>query len=146
MSGLEALSLVCNILQLIEAAHKGVTLCKDIYSGGSPDEQLVDNAASLASLSADVQQSNNAVSARTTAQKDLSNIARKCNVAARALEEESKFIAGQHAKGNLFAALSVAAKANWRKNRLDRLERSLKSYQATLGSHLMLKTWLVSLS
>lgn len=44
--------------------------------------------------------------------RNLSNIAGKCGIAARALGEEVQFLRSQHAKGDLMATIQVAVKAN----------------------------------
>lgn len=44
MSGLEplaALSLACNMMQIIDSAGKAVKLCKDVYAGSGPDKELL---------------------------------------------------------------------------------------------------------
>ncbi|EOO03839.1 hypothetical protein UCRPA7_592 [Phaeoacremonium minimum UCRPA7] len=138
MSGLEALSLVCNILQIISAAHSTVSFCKAVYQGSSPDAHLGDNAVALASLSAEVEMFYaSRQPPRTAHEKSLADVAKKCNIAARALEEEAKFLIGNRAKGNLATTIKIAVKTNWRKNRLDKLEKSLEAYQRTMESQLL---------
>ena len=141
MSGLEALGLACNIMQVISFVHEAVRFCKDVYQGRSPDAQLLEIARSLESLASDVQKHNQALKPQTASQKSLSDIAKKCNIAARALEEEVKFLCSHHGKGNLAATLRVAVKTNWRKSRLERLDKSLHDYQATMESHLLARIW-----
>lgn len=138
MSGLEALSLVCNTMQIISAAHSTVSFCKAIYQGRSPDAHLSDNAVSLASLSDEVEMFYASTDPpRTANERSLADVAKKCNIAARALEEEVNFLMGNHAKGNLPATIKTAVKANWRKSRLEKLEKSLENYQKTMESHLL---------
>ncbi|KAJ0116934.1 hypothetical protein J7T55_003348 [Diaporthe amygdali] len=50
MSGMEplvALSLACNVLQLVEVGQQTINLIKVVYRGGSPDQTLDQNAAIL---------------------------------------------------------------------------------------------------
>ncbi|KAI0506837.1 hypothetical protein F5B22DRAFT_659909 [Xylaria bambusicola] len=56
MSGLETLGIVGNIFQVISFARETITLCTAVYDGCSPDDSLGENAASLATLSAQLQQ------------------------------------------------------------------------------------------
>jgi hypothetical protein len=50
MSGLEALSLACNILQLIDAAGQAISFCKKVYDGSTPDAHLTTTASTLTAL------------------------------------------------------------------------------------------------
>ena len=143
MSGIETLSLVSNIFQVITFACQTVALCQAVYRGQSPDETLVDYASTLASLSADVHQQCQGIQPGSKSEKALSDIAGKCSVAARALEDEVQFLVSHQAKGHLLAALQVAAKTQWRKRRLGRLEKSLKDYKELFETHLLVRVWLV---
>ena len=116
MSGLEglgALSLACNIMQIISFAHETIGFCTEVYEGQSPDAQLQENAASLINLSADLE---NHYQARklphTASDRTLAEVAKKCAAAARALEEEVRFLKGKQAKGKLVTTLKVAVKTN----------------------------------
>lgn len=138
MSGLETLGLVCNILQVISFAHETVTLCAAIYDGKHPDDHLKENAAQISALSADVEKHYASVKkASTPHEKRLAEVAHKCNIAARALEEEILFLTGHQAKGNLAATIKTAVKTNWRKKRLQKLELSLQTCRDTMESHIL---------
>lgn len=141
MSGLEALGLACNIMQVIACAYETTSFCKAVYQGRSPDAHLLENANALAELSGEVQRRNEALKPKTLTQKKLSDIARKCNVAARALEDEVSFLNSHHGKGNLFATLQTAVKTNWRKSRLERTEKALRECQSTMESYLLAQVW-----
>ncbi|KAI0853761.1 hypothetical protein F5Y00DRAFT_257063 [Daldinia vernicosa] len=137
MSGLEALGVACNIMQVISFAHETINFCKEIYQGRSFNEYNQQSVVSLVELSAQLQTHFQQAKSQSAKEKRLSDIAQKCNVAARALEDEVKFLTSHHAKGNLAATIKTAVKANWRKNRLERLEKSLENYQNTMESHLL---------
>ncbi|RYP19319.1 hypothetical protein DL765_003401 [Monosporascus sp. GIB2] len=141
MSGLEALSLVCNIMTVITFARETVNLCKAVYQGRSPDDQLIDIAASLSATSDELQNENQAMSPKPAFEHRLVDIASKCNVAARALDDEVKFLMANHKQGSLKETLRVAVKANWRKNRLERLEKSLHDYQLAMETQLLASIW-----
>ncbi|KAK3936351.1 hypothetical protein QBC46DRAFT_31764 [Diplogelasinospora grovesii] len=121
MSGIEAFSLVCGIFQVISFAHETITLCKAIYQGASPDEHLQKKAVSLADVSANVQARQQGMTLQTADERSLADIARKCNIAARALQDEARFISNHQKSGSLVATMHVAAKTSWRKRRLERL-------------------------
>lgn len=141
MSGVEVLGLACNVLQIIDYASNTVTLCKNIYQGRSPSPDLKSHASDLESLSAQVQSHVQGLQSRTASERKLSDIGNKCNIAARALDEELQFLLGHQAKGNLAATLRLAVKTNWRKSRLERLQKSLAVYQNTMETYLLANLW-----
>lgn len=141
MSGLETLSLVCSIFQVVSFARETITLCKAVYQGRSPDDCLHENAESLVALSAEIQQHYQGKRPLAAAERQLSFLASKCEAAARSLGEEVGFLTGHKAKGSLAATLRVAVKTNWRKKRLETLEKTLHTYQKTLETHLFASVW-----
>lgn len=141
MSGVEILSLAANIFQVINLASGTIGLCNGIYNGRAPDEHLGEHASTLRSLSFQVQSHCQATTPSSAGERELERIARKCAVAARALEEEVEFATKHHAQGNLAATLRVAIKTLWRRNRLVRLEEALRQYQGRMESHLIFRVW-----
>ena len=141
MSGVEILSLVANIFQVINFASDTIQLCNGIYNGRAPDEHWGENASTLRSLSSQVQSHYREVTPSGPGEKELERIARKCAIAARALEEEVEFATKHHAQGDLAATLRVAIKTLWRRKRLTRLEGSLRQYQSRMESHLIFRVW-----
>ncbi|KAI2784123.1 hypothetical protein F4815DRAFT_456926 [Daldinia loculata] len=137
MSGLEALGIACNIMQVISFAHETIDFCKEIYRGGSLNDYNQQSIASLVELSDQLQTHFQQAKSKIAQDKRLADIAQKCNVAARALEDEVKFLTFHHAKGNLAATIKTVVKTNWRKSRLERLEKSLKNHQNTMESYLL---------
>ncbi|KAL2289870.1 hypothetical protein FJTKL_01167 [Diaporthe vaccinii] len=51
--------------------------------------------------------------------------------------QEIAFLVGQNGQGSLRASLKIAAKANWRKRRLDRMEKALSDAEQLMQSTLM---------
>ena len=141
MSGVEVLSLVANVFQVINFASETIKLCNAIYCGKAPDENLGEYASTLQSLSSEVQKHYQAEGSLNTAERELGRIARKCAIAARALQEEVGFATAHHARGDLVATLHVAFKTLWRRKRLARLEGSLRQYQGRMESHLIFRVW-----
>lgn len=141
MSGLETLGIVGNIFQVISFARETITLCKAVYQGRSPDGWLDENAASLAALSAQIDQHYQGKRPQADAERQLCLLATKCGTVARALREEVGFLKGHKAKGSLATTLRLAVKTNWRKQRLEKLEKSLRAYQSTLETHLLASVW-----
>ncbi len=144
MSGLEALGLVSNVFQVITFACDTVALCHAVYNArSSPDENLKEYATTLASLSIAVRKQCQQTQPKSQTERDLSDIAGKCTVAARALQDEVDFLTGHHAAGRLLATLQVAARTQWRKRRLARLEKSLEDYKKLFETHLLVRIWSV---
>ena len=141
MSGLEAFGLACNIIQIISFAHETVSLCQTIYNGRSPSTHLKETAQSLADLSAQIHSDCQAIQPLNADERSLVDIANKCNIAARALEEETSFILQHQKKGNLVATFRVTVKTVWRRRRLDRQDKQLQSYRSTMETHLLARIW-----
>lgn len=53
------------------------------------------------------------------------------------LQEEIAFLAGQNGQGSLRATVKMAAKANWRKRRLDRMEKALSDAEQLMQTTLL---------
>lgn len=141
MSGLEALGIACNIMQVISFAHETIEFCKAMYEGQSLDLYSEQSVASLSAISAQLQTRYQGVRSQTAQDRELEDVARKCNVAARALEEEVKFLTRHQAAGSLKRTLLVTLKIIWRKRRLERLEKSLRNRQQTMESYLLARVW-----
>lgn len=145
MSGLEAmaaLGLACNIFQVISFGHETISLVKRIYQNGTPGGALSGNASHLREIASRIE-SAQVPSAAASARQDqiLLTVAQKCQTAARDLQEEVKFIVEGAAAGSLGATLKVAVKTNWRKRRLDRLEKDLRDAERLMQTGLLAQTW-----
>ena len=139
MAELAALSLACNIMQIIEFATEATQLCKSVYQRGCIDDSLHDTALALGEVSEATQAHQSAMNPTTAADKRLIEVAAKCTVTARAIADEYTFLNNGASKGNLWSTISVAAKVNWRKKRLERLERSLEQYRRTFETQLLVQ-------
>lgn len=53
------------------------------------------------------------------------------------LQEEIAFLIGQNGQGSLRVTLKIAAKANWRKRRLDRMEKDLDDSEKLMQTILL---------
>ena len=143
MSGLEALGVACNIFQVISFGHETINLCKRVYQNGSPCCDLSDNAAQLNAFSSQIKKFS-IPSKPTREDQQLHNVASKCQKVSADLLEEIVFITGHTKKGSLKATLKVAAKTNWRKRRLDTLEKKLADVQRLMETGLLVRIWFVS--
>ncbi|KAL8336778.1 hypothetical protein RB601_008326 [Gaeumannomyces tritici] len=139
MSGLEALGLVCNIFAVVDFSIKTVKFCKAVYEGAALDaDRLSAVCDSLETSTQDLRQSYYAVTeARTKAEQDILDLSQKCQVAARDLQEEVKFLVDGKAKGSLVNTVVVAIRKGWRKIRIQRREKSLEEFKALLETRLL---------
>ncbi|KAK7984543.1 hypothetical protein PG989_011945 [Apiospora arundinis] len=147
MSGLEpiaALSLACNILQVVGIGREALRLVRQVYQNGTIDPALKENASTLEELSARILPSTTATSSSANSRpqdKQLVSLADKCQGAARDLQEEVNFLNGPPTKAKLVATLKIAAKTTWRKRRLDRLDQRLKEAESTLQTGLLTRVY-----
>lgn len=159
MSGLEpvaALGLACNILQVIEVGLNTIRVAKRVYKDGALDPALTESASALESISSRILGATaatttiSATSTSTTStstragaarakslDKQLSELADKCQGAARDLREEVNFLNGHPTRAKLVATLKITAKTTWRKRRLEKLEGKLKDAQVLLQTSLL---------
>jgi hypothetical protein len=145
MSGVEALGLACNIITVISFAHETISLCKRVYQGEVPTAELSRTAKSLVATSQDVQDQNNGLQQQslTPSQRRLHEVAQRCNVAARGLQDESDHLLKHHKQGDLVAMMKIAAKSTWRKRRLDKLEKTMAECQREMDTQLLHRVWYV---
>lgn len=142
MSGLEGLGIACNILQIISYTAETARLCHSVYEGGSPGGEMLPNATALQALTTTIDpEGPDQKKPRTASEQSLIEVSRKCKVAAKAVIEEVNFLTKGHMQGNLATTLKVAAKTNWRKRRLKRLDEDLKRHQDLLETHMLVRVW-----
>jgi hypothetical protein len=149
MSGLEALvalGLTCNIFQTITFGCEIITLAKHVYQSGTLDNAIHAYAGELRGVADGIRTAcpHDSSKALSLQDKQLLKLSRTCCTAARELQEEVEFIIGNAQRGSLLATIKVAAKANWRKRRLDRIEGELHRAESVLQAGLLGQIWLVS--
>ncbi|KAM0271640.1 hypothetical protein ACHAQH_009028 [Verticillium albo-atrum] len=143
MSGLEslaALGLACNVFRVISCGRETIGIFKEIYHNGSPDGALVENAKVLADLAAYIRTSKLPANLKKH-ERQLHDSSKICQAIARDLQEEIAFIIGYKRKGSFADAIKIAAKANWRKRRLENMERKLKDIEQVMQSGLLARIW-----
>lgn len=111
MSGLEALSLACNIFQIISFARDTVNFCRDVYNGQkTPDAHLEAQATAMIQAAQQIEASCNS-GTLTTSQQTLADISRDCVATARKLESMVQSITKTHKKGKFVSTLSARVKS-----------------------------------
>lgn len=83
MSGLEALSLAANIIEIISFAGEVTRLCKSVYINGRLEPQLGILAVSLEAIAKEAQAHQANLVTKTDIDLRLEEMASKCQVAAR---------------------------------------------------------------
>ncbi|KAK2591382.1 hypothetical protein QQS21_010926 [Conoideocrella luteorostrata] len=149
MSGLEpiaALGLACNIFQIISFGREIITVAKQVYQNGSGygDSSLKNRADCMHDIASAIEKEYTPSSAGTfqpAKARRLRQISQKCCAAARSLQEEVDFIIKNARTGSLRSAVKVAAKANWRKRRLERLEKELNDCEGLMQFGLLDYIW-----
>lgn len=142
MSGLEpiaALSLACNILQLVELGRQTIDCIKTVYQDGKPDEELEQKTATLKMLTDEVKKCSRP--GRKKSEEILLQSATKCSTAANDLGEEVRFLSGKAKQGSLVSALKVTSKVAWRKRRLDRHKKNLDEAENLMQTSLLAQIW-----
>ncbi|KAK3367650.1 hypothetical protein B0H63DRAFT_363599, partial [Podospora didyma] len=140
MEPLAALGIASNVMQIISFGFETIAVCKRVHESGHPEPGLGDNSASLHTLSVALSQQLKAYHQSQVGlrkhDKAMLDIAAKCADAAKALQEEARFLTPKTTK-NFANVASTVSKTLWRKRRLERLEKELTRSQATLDTHLL---------
>ncbi|KAL6896521.1 hypothetical protein GGI43DRAFT_122675 [Trichoderma evansii] len=133
MSGLEALSMVCSIMQVISFTNELITTCKDIYEGrATANSQMQENTASIKTLLEKMHQCSGSVQQSTKDEKDLHAIARNCSDAAQELQMEIQLVTQYHRPGNVMKAFVGGIKSFTRGRKIKELSKRFRQCQETL--------------
>ncbi|KAL1867911.1 hypothetical protein Daus18300_006186 [Diaporthe australafricana] len=144
MSGLEpiaALSLACNILQLVELGRQTIGCIKTVYQGGKLDETLDQNSVILERLTNDVKKHRKSQTGKQEYEDSLLRAAASCSDAAQKVREEVRFLFGNAKKGSLVSAVKVTANSAWKRKRLERLEQDLHNAEKLMQTCLLAQVW-----
>lgn len=140
MEALAIFGIACNVMQTINFAHETISIVKRIHQSGSPEQGLVEIGQHLSEAAGNLHQE---LSKRPKPLKkpehDLIETARKCMVAAKELKEEVDYLSIPDNRKGFRASTAVAAKAIWRKRRLQRLEKALTDYQRIMETEVLLR-------
>jgi hypothetical protein len=143
MSGLEpllALSLACNVMQVIDIAFKTTSTCKAIFQSGSLDPTLTRTVAQLMSIFQRLGESlDSATQPRNRDEQALLDVARECSAAAADLKAEVVKISDEASKGKYSGAIGGAMKAIFKRRKIEKLEKSLAACKEVLETHLLVQ-------
>ncbi|KAF3799931.1 hypothetical protein GCG54_00001039 [Colletotrichum gloeosporioides] len=130
MSGLEAFSMVCNVITVISFGLETVKLCHSINESGSSDPELVRYAQWIRENSE--QLLTHQQSANTDAEKRLHDIASECLQCTKNIVKEVQHISPK--KSGLFRAMISTVKTIRRKPHLDQLKSRLQALRNTMDT------------
>ncbi|KAF3057002.1 hypothetical protein CFAM422_012486 [Trichoderma lentiforme] len=131
MSGFEALSMVCSIMQVISFTKEVLTLCKDVYDGRpTTDRQMEENTASIQILLDNMRQCSVSVQ-QTNSDKEFYAIAEKCSKAAQELQKEMQQITKHCKPGDAIKAMIAGYKSTRHKKKITSLYTLCCQYQKT---------------
>ncbi|KAG8158628.1 hypothetical protein KVR01_011750 [Diaporthe batatas] len=136
LEGLAALGLACSIFQTVSFGRETLALVKEVYQNGSIDHTLVHKSTAIQGVASDIVAVEIPRPLGQYEQK-LFDVTKKCTGFARDLKEEIAFLMGHNIKGSLRATLKTAVKVNWRKRRLERMERDLADSEQLMQSSLL---------
>lgn len=157
MEALAALSVACNVFQVVSFTHETVTLLKTLRAAGTPDPGLANHARRLQELSSQLQTSLQNAStllhrnggggaggaggggessdSRNTPETSLDALAQRCiEVAAQIQTEMDKITSSRYSATRLARALRA-------RRRLDALDVEMHGCQQTLHTGLLAKLW-----
>lgn len=141
MEALAALSMACNVFQVVSFAGEVISVAKNIRRSGTPDPTLSSSAAQLNALSAQLETSirnTTPVLPQTGAYADLLAMARECGTASAEIQAELRSIATSRA-----GALGKMTKALIKRGNLERLEQAMQQHRQVLESRLLADVWYV---
>lgn len=143
MSGLEALAILgvaCNVMQIISFAGEFVAVCKRICETGNPEPNLCDHGKRLTELSTGLKQTMaQSLEPLTDHDKAVVAIADECISAAQALQTEIISLSAQQEPRDIKRAVWLAMKSRLRKNKVQRLERTLDGVRKSMESYLLVR-------
>ncbi|KAL7947037.1 hypothetical protein V8C42DRAFT_364272 [Trichoderma barbatum] len=140
MSGFEALSMVCSILQVISFTKEVLALCKDIYDGRPTTDNLMqENTTSIKVLLDEMKKCSNSIPRQTKDGRELHAIAQKCSKAAQELQKEIQQVTKYHRPGDSMRAIIAAYKSKSHKRKVTSLYDLFLQYQKTLETHILVR-------
>ncbi|EFX01692.1 hypothetical protein CMQ_8158 [Grosmannia clavigera kw1407] len=138
MEALAALSMACNVFQVLSFAHETFVLVRTIRQNGTPDPNLADRADQLAKLTAQLDSALQHASPvlQHTGAPALLGLAHKCSTASGEVQAELRTIASSRA-GTVCKLVKTLA----RRGKLGRLEKKMHQHQQALLSRLLADVW-----
>ena len=142
MDPVTGIGLAASVIQLVTFSIDAVKVCREVYQQGSVTEysNLDYTTGHLAGLTDLLQQalqkSPTPALAHTKEEKDLIDLALKCQDCAKKLQKELGKLQTQR-RASALQATRQAARAIWKRSSIDKTHKQLQAYQSTLETSLL---------
>lgn len=137
----DALSLACNIITVIDFGHSFYETFRNIYDKGASDPNIGDKTNELALLSKNLKESRDNALQSSTDNDQLFKVADKCITAAENLQKEIGKLTPSGSPSRttrISRSLFSAVKRTWRHNRIQQLNNLLDNCQAIMETTILL--------
>ncbi len=151
MDPVTGISLTASVLHLLKFSIDTVTTIREVYEQGSIGRynDLNETTGRLEectrSLQQSLQNSNPPSSALAKEDKELLELGRKCEKCAQELQHQLRKLQSQP-RSSVMDAMKGVARAVWKKDKIERIDKQLKTYQSILDTSLLLRLGYVPLS
>ena len=151
MDPVTGISLTAAVLHLLNFGIHTVTTIREVYEQGSIGryDDLDDTTHRLGEctlfLQQSLQNSNPPSSAIAKEDKELLDLGRKCEKCAQELQYQLRKLQSQP-RSSVLNAMKGVARAVWKKDKIEQIDKQLKTYQSTLDISLLLRLAYVPLS
>lgn len=137
MDPLSALSVACNVMQVISFGIETISLCKEIYKTGHPDFNLAASGCHLEEIATSITEQLNRFPNNLTAKdKEFIEVANQCLEDAKALRDEVAYLDPKKRR-EIGAAISATVRSFRHSRRLRKLKENLLMSQRTLETSLL---------
>lgn len=138
MSGAEIFALVTGVMTVISFAADTAKVCKALYDG-TADADLTDRTAPLRDACKEMQAHCDAVQPHTAEERDLVDLARKCELLSVDLLQQVDSMRVR--KKSVLATARAALKSFKGKSKIQKCEENLAKYQDVLKTTLLVRLW-----
>ena len=142
MDPVTGVGLAASVIQLLTFGIDAVKTCQEVYQKGSISDYsnldyITDHLAGLtASLQQSLQSPDIGSGALTREERDLVELARKCEDCTKILQKELDKLQTRP-RASTRKAVRLAARAIWKKGTIDKINQQLQAYQSTLETSLL---------
>ena len=142
MDPITGIGLAASVIQLVSFGIGAAKTCREIYEQGvSDDDSQLDYVAThLASLTVSIRQSlhhTDTQSLRLSKEEsELVDLSLRCQKSADRLQDELMKLRTRP-RSSIVSVASKAARALWKKNSIEQIQKELESYRSTLEISLL---------
>ena len=144
MDPITGIGLAASVIQLVTFGISAAKTCREIYEQGvlgdhSQVEYVANNLASLTvSIQQSLRNSNTQSLVLSKEERELVDLSRRCEDCALKLQHElQKLQTRTKPRTSVVLAASKAARALWKKNSIEQIQKQLESYRSTLEISLL---------